>query len=139
MFSLQQVCAECDDDRAAGSSLAVPVLFHQLGHELLNLRAMVSRMEASIDGIIENHAGTLDAESIRNLQLLDIVGQTLNALAVCCGSASTLASADWIVDGKTVTEGLTLANLASRLARGIAGGDDTDQQASSAYKMFSDG
>ena len=62
----------------------------------------------------------------------------MSALAVCCDSASALADAGWRVDGKTVTAGLTLASLASRLARGIAADDETDSQANAAYEMFSD-
>ena len=60
---------------AASHGLALPQLLTQLAHELGALQLMAADMEASVDDVIERHAGSLDARSIQNLQLLDILNQ----------------------------------------------------------------
>ena len=79
---------------------------------------MTADMESSVDDMIERHAGVLDARSIQNLQLLDILNQTLLALATFAGNAASLSCPEWRIDGKAVTAELKLASLAQRLARG---------------------
>lgn len=118
--------------------LQMSALLRQLGRELASLQDMTSRLEASIDEIIERHAGAFTPETIRNLQLLDIVGQTLSALSLCCGTAAPLADPRWIINGRTATAGLPLASLAARLARGAREGGDNGEQADGGYEMFGD-
>jgi hypothetical protein len=104
---------------AAGAyHLTMPVLLRQLAHELGALQLMAADMEATVDDMIERHAGVLDARSIQNLQLLDILNQTLLALSAFAANTAVLSSPDWEVDGKAATAGLKLASLAQRLARG---------------------
>jgi len=92
-------------------------------------------MEATVDDMIERHAGVLDARSIQNLQLLDILNQTLLALALFAANAGQLAAPHWAVDGRAATQGITLASLAQRLARGA--GQAGRVQAES-YELFSE-
>ena len=99
----------------------MPALLRQLAHELGALQLMAADMESSVDDMIERHAGVLDARSIQNLQLLDILNQTLLALATFAGNAASLSPPDWRIDGKAVTAELKLASLAQRLARGGGG------------------
>ena len=128
--------------RAAGAAeteaheLALPVLLNQLAHELGALQLMAADMESSVDDMIERHAGVLDARSIQNLQLLDILNQTLLALAAFARTTAALSSDEWRVDGKAATEGLKLASLAQRLARG---GGIAGRVTAEAYELFSDG
>jgi hypothetical protein len=116
--------------------LTMPALLTQLAHELSALQRMAADMENAVDDMIEHHAGVLDARSIQNLQLLDIVSQTLQALATFASNASTLASPDWRMDGVAATAGIKLASLAQRLAHGsgTAGKAHVDS-----YELFSDG
>ena len=100
------------------SKLPLPVLLAQLSHELGALQLMAADMEATVDDMIERHAGVLDARSIQNLQLLDILNQTLLALAQFTATTAGLASPAWSVDGHATVDGITLASLAQRLARG---------------------
>jgi hypothetical protein len=127
--------------RAAGAAddaheLSLPVLLNQLARELGALQLMAADMESSVDDMIERHAGVLDPRSIQNLQLLDIVNQTLLALAQFAGNAAALCGPEWRIDGRAATAGLTLASLAQRLARG---GGSAGRPPAEAYELFSDG
>lgn len=115
------------------STLPLPVLLSQLSHELGALQLMAADMEATVDDMIERHAGVLDARSIQNLQLLDILNQTLLALAQFARNTAGLASPDWKVEGLAAVHGITLASLAQRLARG-AGHAVKDETES--YELF---
>ncbi len=118
------------------SELSLPALFDQLSHELAALQRMAADMEATVDDMVERHPGMLDAGSIQNLQLLDILNQTLLALAQFAANTAALASPAWQVDGQASVAGLTLAGLAQRLSRGaghaVRAQDDV-------YELFSDG
>jgi hypothetical protein len=119
------------------SRLALPVLFNQLSRELGALHLMAADMESAVDGMIERHAGVLDARSIQDLQLLDILSQTLQALAGFSANAALLSAPDWTLDGRQATAGLKLASLAQRLA---CGGDvHAAKPAAETYELFSDG
>jgi hypothetical protein len=111
-------------------------LLKQLAHELGALQLMAADMESSVDDVIERHARMLDARSIQNLQLLDIVNQTLLALAAFAGNAAALSPPEWKIDGNAATAGLKLAGLAQRLARG---GGSAGRTPADAYELFSDG
>ena len=116
--------------------LAMPVLLGQLAHELGALQLMAADMEASVDDMIERHAGVLDARSIQNLQLLDILNQTLQALSAFAGTAATLAQPHWTVDGQAATAQLKLVGLAQRLARGAGSPGKAEADC---YELFADG
>jgi len=116
--------------------IALPTLLGQLSTELGALHLMAADMEATVDDMIERHAGVLDARSIQNLQLLDILNQTLLALSHFATNAADLASPGWAVDAREVTAGIKLASLAQRLARGS--GHVGKLQADS-YELFADG
>ena len=116
------------------SELPLPVLLTQLSHELGALQLMAADMEATVDDMIERHATVLDARSIQNLQLLDILNQTLLALARFAANTAALSAPEWQVDGGAAVSGLTLAGLAQRLARGA--GQAVRDEAES-YELFS--
>jgi hypothetical protein len=118
------------------SQLPLSVLLNQLSLELGALQLMAADMEATVDDLIERNAGVLDARSIQNLQLLDILNQTLLALAQFAANTAALASPGWQVDGQSAVSGLKLASLAQRLSRG-AGHAVTVQD--EVYELFSDG
>jgi hypothetical protein len=120
----------------APHDLAMRALLQQLAHELCALQLMVQAMEGSVDAMIARHAGVLDARSIQNLQLLDILNQTLLALATCAGTAAALAPPGWTLDGKAATAGITLASLAQRLGKGTG---SATAPCTDAYELFSDG
>ena len=117
-------------------TLAVRSLLKQLSHELGALQLMAADMESTVDDMIERHAGVLDARSIQNLQLLDILNQTLLALATFADNAAALASPVWTVDGRAATADLKLASLAQRLAKGAG---SASKAANESYELFSDG
>lgn len=127
--------------------LAMPALLKQLAHELGALQLMAADMESSVDDMIERHAGVLDARSIQNLQLLDILNQTLLALSTFAEHAAELSSPDWRVDARAATSALKLASLAQRLAKGgapsgaVAAVPPLHAAAAEAeaYELFSDG
>lgn len=116
--------------------LPLPTLLQQMAHELGALQLMAADMEATVDDMIERHAGVLDARSIQNLQLLDILNQTLLALAAFASNTAALSAVEWQVDGRAATAGLKLASLAQRLARGgaVAGRAPVET-----YELFSTG
>jgi hypothetical protein len=116
--------------------LPLPALLQQLAHELGALQLMAADMEASVDDMIERHAGVLDARSIQNLQLLDILNQTLLALAMFAGNAAALSSSEWTVDSRAATAQIKLASLAQRLAKG---GATAGKAPVEAYELFADG
>jgi len=122
-------------DADAPHDLAMRALLRQLAHELCALQLMVQAMEDPVNGLIARHAGVLDARSIQNLQLLDILDQTLLALATCAGTAAALAKPGWTIDGKAATAGITLAGLAQRLSEGTG---NAAAASSAAYELFSE-
>ena len=115
------------------SELPLPVLLSQLSYELGALQLMAADMEATVDDMIERHATVLDARSIQNLQLLDILNQTLLALAQVAANAAALVPPECRVDGLAAVSGIKLASLAQRLARG-AGHAVKDETES--YELF---
>ncbi|MFO1131487.1 MAG: hypothetical protein U1E16_05735 [Hyphomicrobiales bacterium] len=115
------------------SDLPLPVLLAQLSHELAALHVMAADMESTVDDMIERHATVLDARSIQNLQLLDILNQTLLALARFAANTAALAAPEWKVNGPATVADITLAGLAQRLARG-AGHAARDEVES--YELF---
>ncbi|MFN4143366.1 hypothetical protein [Aestuariivirga sp.] len=115
--------------------LSMPELLEQLARELAALQAMVAEMEGAVDDMIERQSGMLDSRSIRNLQLLDILSQTLAALSAFAGLTASLSSADWRVDAGAATAGLKLASLAQRLARGAV---REEEETADAYELFGD-
>jgi len=131
---MPQCAAGPDED--VPQELAMSALLKQLAHELGALQLMAADMESSVDDMIERHARTLDARSIQNLQLLDILNQTLLALAAFASNAAALSRPEWHVDGKAATAGLKLASLAQRLARG---GGSAGRTPADNYELFSDG
>ena len=84
---------------------------------------------------------TLVAEADFQLkQLLDILNQTLLALATFAGNAASLSCPEWRIDGKAVTAELKLASLAQRLARGGGGAaKPAAQSCDQSYELFADG
>ena len=116
--------------------LAMPALLRQVAHELCALQLMAADMEASVDDMIERHAGVLDARSIQNLQLLDILSQTLQALSAFTEKAAGLSSPEWRLDGRAAAAELKLASLAQRLA---SGGGSAEKAEADAYELFADG
>lgn len=128
------------DMHAIGQPVALSALLRQLAHELGALQLMAADMESSVDDMIERHAGVLDARSIQNLQLLDILNQTLLALSAFAERAAALSAPDWMVDGRAATAQLKLASLAQRLAKGAgAPGKAMAGDAPDSYELFSDG
>ena len=117
------------------SKLPLPALLAQLSHELGALQLMAADMEATVDDMIERHAGVLDARSIQNLQLLDILNQTLQALARFAANTAALAAPDWQVNGSDTVAEIKLASLAQRLARG---GGHAVKAETECYELFSD-
>ena len=111
------------------------MLLAQLSHELGALQLMAADMEATVDDMIERHAGVLDARSIQNLQLLDILNQTLLALARFTANTAALSAPEWRIDGAQAIAGLTLASLAQRLARG---GGQAGRAEAESCEFFSD-
>jgi hypothetical protein len=138
MSAFQRAAVPADSDQH--QEMAMPALLRQLAHELGALQLMAADMESSVDDMIERHAGVLDARSIQNLQLLDILNQTLLALATFAGNAASLSPPDWRIDGKAVTAELKLASLAQRLARGGGGAAKPAALPSDqSYELFADG
>jgi hypothetical protein len=105
---------------ASPHDVGLPVLLRQMARELESLQLMAANMETSVDDMIERHAEVLDAKSMQNLQLLDIMNQTLAALSVFADVTASLASPQWAVDAEAATAQLKLASLAHRLAKGVA-------------------
>ncbi|MEI7598206.1 MAG: hypothetical protein WCJ41_02680 [Aestuariivirga sp.] len=116
------------------SQLPLSVLLNQLSLELGALQLMAADMEATVDDMIERNAGVLDARSIQNLQLLDILNQTLLALARFAANTAALASPEWQVDGAAAVADLKLASLAQRLVRGAG---HAVKEETESYEFFS--
>jgi hypothetical protein len=116
--------------------LAVPALLRQLAHELAALQRMADEIEDAVDGMIAREAGMLDAASMRKLQLLDILKQSLLALAGFAERAAALAPPAWRIDGGAAAAGVTLSGLAQRLA---AGGGDAGSASADDVELFREG
>lgn len=126
-----------ESGQVSANDVALPVLLRQMARELEALQAMAADMETSVDDMVERHGEVLDTKSMQNLQLLDIMNQTLAALSLFADVTASLASPLWAVDAEAATAQLKLASLAHRLAKGIdhkpeaaAGSDD--------YELFGD-
>jgi hypothetical protein len=122
---------------AAPNDVGLPNLLRQMARELESLQLMAANMETSVDDMIERHAEVLDARSMQNLQLLDIMNQTLAALSVFADVTASLASPHWVVDADAATSQLKLASLAHRLAKGVDREPGAAAQ-SDDYELFGD-
>ena len=117
-------------------TLPVPALLRQLAQELEALQHMSAEIETAIDEVIERQTGTLDASGMRKLQLLDILNQSLVALAAFAAGAAALASPAWRIDGAAAAADLRLAGLAQRLS---SGGGDAGAAPDNGVELFRDG
>lgn len=93
--------------------LGVGDLLARLASELLSLQAMTAEIEQALGDLLP--AAHLDAGPLRTLQHLDLLNQSLQALASVCTSSAALASAEWSVDAAKAAGHLPLAALARRL------------------------
>lgn len=134
MPKLQPAAGRGDAERPG--DLAISALLWQLAHELGALQLMAGEMESSVDDLIAGQAKVLDSRSIQNLQLLDTVSQTLQALAAVAGNAAALSAREWKIDGKAATAGLKLAGLAQRIESGNA---SAGRAQAGHFELFSDG
>lgn len=86
----------------------------QIGAELRMLVAAFGAVEAAVDAIVaESHRK--DARTVRDLQNLDLLAQSLQALATFTEDLSASVPQAWQVDTATAARSLTLAALARRL------------------------
>lgn len=134
---LPSPCRSQETGLVSANDVALPVLLRQMARELEALQLMAANMESSVDDMIERLAEVLDTKSMQNLQLLDIMNQTLAALSVFADVTASLASPQWLVDADAATMQLKLASLAHRLAKGV----DQKPEAASAgddYELFGD-
>lgn len=95
---------------------AVPQLLQQLARELTALQSMADEIEGSVAQLLGRQSAGLDHSGLQNLQLLDILNQSLRALSTFCANAASLAAPEWRIDVAAATSGITLAQLAQRLA-----------------------
>lgn len=98
--------------------LGVGDLLARLASELLSLQAMTAEIEEALGDLLQS--ARLEAGPLRTLQHLDLLNQSLHALADVCSSSAALAPADWAVDAAKATGNVPLADLARRLAGGPA-------------------
>lgn len=124
-------------DTAEG--LAVGTMLSQMSEEIRHLAKLVGAMEGSVDEIIERFSGVLEPRIIRDIQLIDVVGQTLHALSSFTANVAKQADLDWRIDGASAAAGLTLAGLARRLtASGAADSGAPAQDGSGEFEFFGD-
>lgn len=134
---LPSQCRSTGPGPVSSTDVGLPNLLRQMARELEALQRMAADMESSVDDMIESHAEVLDAKSMQNLQLLDIMSQTLAALSVFAEVSATLASTEWLIDAKAATAPLKLASLAHRLAKGVHPAPDAASEPDD-YELFGD-
>jgi hypothetical protein len=100
----------------SASTRGVDDLLAQLALELSALQSMADEIETSVGQLLGREEAVLDARGIQNLQLLDILNQSLRALSTCCANAARLAAPAWTIDGTAIIGGIELACIAQRLA-----------------------
>ena len=100
----------------SAANLGVGDLLTRLSAELSTLRAMTVEVEGAVGTLIAGEKGAPPAQLLQPLQRLDILNQSLGALAGVCASAGALAPAGWMIDGAAAMAGLPLAGLAQRLS-----------------------
>jgi len=101
-------------------------LLSRLAAELRSLQAMTAEVEHALGDVITLQGG-LDAARLRTLQHLDLVNQSLRALAGVCSDCADGASPDWTLDATLILAKLPLAALARRLAGDAACSGGVDQ------------
>jgi hypothetical protein len=104
--------------------------------EIRHLATLVGAMESSVDEIIERFSGALEPRIIRDIQLIDLVGQTLHALSSFTENAAGQAQSSWRIDGARAASGLTLAGLARRLTAGAVATAAPAEDASGDFEFF---
>ena len=121
---------------SSGEGLQVETVLTQMAEEIRHLARMVGAMEGSVDEIIERFSGALEPRIIRDIQLIDVVGQTLHALASFTANAAKQAEPGWRIDGASAAVGLTLAGLARRLTAGDVETGPPAEAASGDFELF---
>ncbi len=118
--------------------LPVETVLSQMAEEIRHLGKLVTAMEGSVDEIIERFSGILEPRIIRDIQLLDVVGQTLHALSAFTENAARQSDPAWRIDGATAAAGLKLSGLARRLTAGGTEAAAPEQEGSGDFEFFGD-
>jgi hypothetical protein len=116
--------------------LPMEIVLSQMAGEIRHLATLVGAMESSVDEIIERFSGALEPRIIRDIQLIDVVGQTLHALSSFTENAAGQAQSSWRIDGARAASGLTLAGLARRLTAGAVATAAPAEDASGDFEFF---
>lgn len=101
---------------ASASARGVKDLLAQLARELSTLQSMADEIETSVGQLLGPEDAGVGASGIQNLQLLDILNQSLQALSTCCANAARISEPGWEIDGAAATGGIALTGIARRLA-----------------------
>lgn len=100
----------------SSANLGVGDLLTRLSAELSALRAMTAEVEGAVGELMAGGDGPPVTARLQALQLLDILNQSLAALATVCANGGALAAEDWRIDGAATTANLPLAGLTQRLS-----------------------
>jgi hypothetical protein len=108
-----------DASRKAGgnapSLVTVSDLLTRLSHEVRMLSDGIVDVQELIGNLVV--AGAFGgSHSLYELQCLDRISQSLDAVSTCLGGASKLASAEWKIDAAEASRGIKLAELSDRLS-----------------------
>jgi hypothetical protein len=122
-------------DKSSGTApalVAIPELLTRLSHEV----RMLSDSVVDVQDLIGNLdvAGAFGgSHSLYELQCLDRISQSLEAVSACLGGASKLSSADWKINVAEASRGIKLAELCARL-HGVE--SDTSQSGAGDFDDF---
>lgn len=110
-------------------------LLSQMGVELKRAAATLADIELAV-GLVVTAAGRADARMLVELQAIDHLHQTLQALAEFASDIAADAPEDWQIDVDGVARSLKLDALAKRLALAPAGATTDRHVAMSDLEIF---
>jgi hypothetical protein len=95
--------------------VAIPEVLTSVSHEIRLLSDGVNDLQGLISNLVV--AGAFDGgQSVYELQTLDRISQSLDALSDYLGGASKLALPEWKIDVVEASRGVKLAEICDRLA-----------------------
>lgn len=97
------------------SDVLLSDVLKQIGLELNSIAETVGQIEETVSRMATENANK-DQRMMRDLQNIDMIGQSLKAIAGFSASISQSVSIDWAVDTSAAAETVLLADLAKRLS-----------------------
>jgi hypothetical protein len=124
-----------DSNGSARALVPVPEVLTTLSHEVRVLSDSVNDLQDLIGNLVV--AGAFDGSpSLYELQCLDRISQSLDAISDYLGGISKQSSGEWKIDVAEASRGVKLAEVSERLNGNKHEGEEASQSSAGDFEEF---